>query len=283
MLECCPPKISYLYTSRKRLENCATYCTLVHSTATGDNNQDLWLNQDAESLVTMLSQFCLEVGQRNSKLYTPKSILQILSNLQNYSRTMDSDCLQFMCSKDPRFERLHTVLDNTSRQLHKDGIGVTKVKARIVTVAEEQCLWDTGVMATDNPTSLLNGVFFYCGMYLCQRGGGEHRNMKYSQVVIKTVVNPNAPSETIKCLVYTEHGSKNRTGSSHQVHLDNKEVVHYANASLGNRCFVYMVELYMSKLSEKVIKKDLFYCKPAKIFEDGVGIMTVQLGIEPNQ
>ena len=150
------------------------------------SNQDLWFNQDAESLVTMLSQFCLEVRQCNGKPYTPKSILQILSNLQNYSRTMDSDCLQFMCSKDPRFERLHTVLDNTSRQLHKD--------------AEEQCLWDTGVMATDNPTSLLNGVFFYCGMYLCLRGGGEHRNMKYSQVVIKTVVNLNAPSETIKCL-----------------------------------------------------------------------------------
>ena len=125
----------------------------------------------------------------------------------------------------------------------------------------------------------VNGEFFYCGMYLCLRGGCEHRNMKYSQVAFKTVVDPNAPSETIKCLVYTEHGSKNRTGSSHQVHLDNKEVVHYANASLGNRFFVYMVELYMSKLSEKLLKKIYFIANQQKKLKMVFGILTVQLGI----
>lgn len=233
-------------------------------------SEDLWLCQDPERLVMMLSLFFMEVRQRNGKPYTPKSLLQILTNLYKHASTIDSGCLPFMSAKDSRFQRLHTVLDNTSCQLHKEGIGVTKVQARVVTTTEENCLWDTGVIATDSPTSLLNGVFFYCGLYLCLRGGGEHRSIKYSQFAIKTVVNPNDPSEMIKCLVYTEHGSKNRTGSCHQVHLDNKEVVHYANASLGDRCFVSMVEMYLSKLPQKAIEKDLFYCKPAKNFEKGV-------------
>ena len=171
-------------------------------------SEDLWLCQDPERLVTMLSLFFMEVRQRNGKPYTPKSLLQILTNLYKHASTIDSGCLPFMSAKDSRFQHLHTVLDNTSCQLHKEGIGVTKVQARVVTTTEENCLWDTGVIATDSPTSLLNGVFFYCGLYLCLRGGGEHRSIKYSQFAIKTVVNPNDPSEMIKCLVYTEHGSK---------------------------------------------------------------------------
>ena len=41
----------------------------------------------------------------------------------------------------------------------------------------------------------------------------------------------------------------------HQVRLENKVVKHYANNSLGKQCFMYLIELYISKLG-------LFYCKP---------------------
>ena len=231
--------------------------------------EDLWLCRDAKQFTTMLSQYCLEVKQRNGTPYTPKSILQILINLQSYARSQDTDSFSFMNQKDTRFLRIHNVLDNMSCSLHKEGVGVFKVQARIITETEEQRLWESGVMGTSCPTSLLNAVFFYCGLHLCLRGGDEHLSLKFSQFLIKKVENPSKPNETIECLVYSEHGSKNRPGSTHQVHLANKQVVHYANSSLGERCFVYLVQLYMSKLPLKAIEKDQFYCKPATCIADG--------------
>ena len=194
--------------------------------------EDLWLCRDAESFCEMMSLFCLEVKQKNGNPYTPKSILQILTNLQSYAHSQDSESFPFMNQKDARFKRIHDVVDNVSRQLHEDEVGVSKVQARSVTVAEEQQLWESGVIGTSTPTSLLNAVFYYCGLHLCLRGGDEHRNLKLSQFVIRTVENPTASNESIKCLVYTEHGSKNRPGSMHHVHLSNKEVVHYAKIHL---------------------------------------------------
>ena len=41
--------------------------------------------------------------QRNGNPYTPKSILQVVTNLQHYSRTHNSNSLHFMNTKDFRF------------------------------------------------------------------------------------------------------------------------------------------------------------------------------------
>ena len=207
----------------------------------------------------MLSTFCLEVKQQSGDPYTPKLLLQILTNLQNYARSIDSG--SFMCLKNPRFKRLHTVLDNITCKLHKEGVGTSKIQACTKTAAEEQQLWESGVIGTSTPSALLNSVFFYCGIHLCLRGGSEHRSLKVSQFTIKQVGNPSASDEFIKCLIYTEHGSKNRSGSVHQVHLQNK-VIHFANSSLGERCFVHMIKPL------KAIEKDHFYCRSTVHFDD---------------
>ena len=124
------------------------------------------------------------------------------------------------------------MLDNVSRKLHKSGIGTVKAQARVITTQEEETLWTTGVVGTTSPNSLLNAVFFYCGVYLCLHGGDEHRDLKYSQFEFGLVDNPEYVSEKIEIMKYTEHGSKNRPGAMHQVHLNNKLVVHYAKSVL---------------------------------------------------
>ena len=67
----------------------------------------------------MLACFCLEVKQQNSNHYTctPKSVLQMLINLQKYMYVYEqnSQAFHFMNQKDERFSRVHTVLDNLSR------------------------------------------------------------------------------------------------------------------------------------------------------------------------
>ena len=50
------------------------------------------------------------------------------------------------------------------------------------------------------------------------------------------------------------------------MHLDNKVVLHYADASQGERCAVYLIELYCSKLLDAVKAKDLFCCEPKSKF-----------------
>ncbi len=226
--------------------------------------EDLWDSENPEKVCEMLSLFCTEVMQQNGERYTPKSLLQILINLQKYAKGQSENAFHFMNQKDGRFKALHNTLDNVSRELHKSGVGTCKIQARTITRNEEERLWASGVMGTSTPESLLNAVFFYCGIYLCLRGGDEHRGLKYSQFEFDVVENPENTSETIKIVKYTEHGSKNRPGTMHQVHLQNKVVIHYANASLEEKCFVHILETYMSKLPATAVKKDLFYCRALK-------------------
>ena len=68
-------------------------------------SEDLWLLRDPEFFAKMMSQFCLEVKQQNGSSYTPKSLLQILINLQKYARSQDPDTFYFMNQKDARFKR----------------------------------------------------------------------------------------------------------------------------------------------------------------------------------
>ena len=111
-----------------------------------------------------------------------------------------------------------------------------------------------------------NAIFFYCGVLFCLRGGAEHRELKYSQFELTTVQDPTDSSQMTKCVIYSEFGSKNHQGSVHQVHLDNKIVTHYADESLGDRCFVSLFELYRSKLPDAARERDIFYCKPKTRF-----------------
>ena len=58
----------------------------------------------------MISLFCLEVKQKNRNPYTPKSILQILTNLQSYAHTQDPESFPFMNQKDVRIKHIHDVV-----------------------------------------------------------------------------------------------------------------------------------------------------------------------------
>ena len=72
-----------------------------------------------ETFTTMMLHLCLETRKQNG--LTPKSLLQILINLQKYAHSQDLESFYFMNKKDACFKHIHTVrLDNISRQLHKE-------------------------------------------------------------------------------------------------------------------------------------------------------------------
>lgn len=87
----------------------------------------------------------------------------------------------------------------------------------------------------------------------CLRGGLEHRNLSVSQ--LKRLTDPDR-------YLYLEHSSKNRPGGVDQVKLDHKSVTIVANSSVSERCPVFILDKYISKLPNAAIEKELFYRRP---------------------
>ena len=66
----------------------------------------------------------------------------------------------------------------------------------------------------------------------------------------------------IRYMQYTEHGSRNHPGGTHQLNENNKVVTQFAKPELGDKCHVFLLELYLSKLPDRAFQGDIFYIKP---------------------
>ena len=88
----------------------------------------------------------------------------------------------------------------------------------------------------------------------CLRGGSEHRNLKLSQ--LQRSSNPDQ-------YLYTENGSKNRSGRLSERSVANKHVpIVSTYKQVGERCHVYLLDMYISKMPKKAKELDYFYLRP---------------------
>ena len=100
----------------------------------------------------------------------------------------------------------------------------------------------------------MRAVFYLNGVNLCLRGGSEHRNLKLSQ--FQRLGNPDR-------YLYVENGSKNHSGSMSERSIQNKRVPIYSTfKTVGERCHVHILDLYISKMPEKAQQNDWFYLRP---------------------
>ena len=110
-----------------------------------------------------------------------------------------------------------------------------------------------GILNTATPKGLFRAVFYYNGKNVVLRGGQEHRELQISQIVRFT--NPTRYE-------YTENASKNRSGGLAQLRVVHKKVPIYANPGAGERCHVYLLDKYLSKLPSAAKEKGWFYWQP---------------------
>ena len=104
------------------------------------------------------------------------------------------------------------------------------------------------------------------------RGGEEHRSLLLSQIKF-------GEEDNTEYVEYTENSSKKRPGGNKLLNLENKVVRFYSQPSLGEHCHVHPLKLYISKLPEASVKKDLFYCRLLKKFsDDGPWYCNMSLG-----
>lgn len=105
-------------------------------------------------------------------------------------------------------------------------------------------------MDTKTPIGLQNAAFFVVGKMFCLRGGQEHRGLRLSQ--LKRCDNK---------YVYYENTSKNRNGTFKQLRVKSKVVPLHPCPEAGERCPVFILDRYISKLPAEAKEKDHFLCK----------------------
>lgn len=203
---------------------------------------------DSAELEEWLCLYISETRQSNGERFPPSSLSALLSGISRQIQKCNPKGFNIMDTKDQLFQRLHAVRDTVYHALHKEGVGTTREQARIITYEEKEQLWVLGILGTHTPQALLNAVFYYNGLHFALRGGQEHRELKRSQLAYKQLPNPSNPAEKVECFVYTEHGSKNRSGTVSQQYVPNKVVTQYANPAVGDRCHVELLKLYIGKL-----------------------------------
>ena len=226
---------------------------------------DILLTDNKEKLCECLCKYVVETRKEDGTHYPPRTIQILLMGLQRHIRSAKVGfAINFMT--DTEFTKLRNVCDTYYRQLHSKGVGTSVNRTKPLSPEDEDQLWVTGVLNPNTPEGLLNCVFFYNGKNFCLRGGQEHRDMKFSQLKREVVKIGHDPKV---CYVYTEYGSKNRSGGLKQLKIENKVVRQFE--SPGERCHVTFLDTYMLKVPKSALEKDNFYLRPlAKAPDDPI-------------
>ena len=63
--------------------------------------------------------------------------------------------------------------------------------------------------------------------------------------------------------IYIEKLVQDKQGGLKQLRMEHKVVTIVSNEAVGNRCSVFLLDRYISKLPDKAKEMDLFYCRPS--------------------
>lgn len=232
-----------------------------------------------EALVHWFSLFLAEVRSRDGKPYTPVSLQGLLFGLLRHMRQRNPQAPNFMDKKDQRFRDLHSVIDDTFAHLEEQGVGTQKKYVPLVadiTPAQENHLWELGVLGTNSPLKLLRAVYFKVGSVFRINGALKHRSLKPS--LFKRDINPDRYTYTV-----AEGRSKQNPIGYKSNTFFKFYPVYYANPSAGERCLLHILDLYMAKIPSYALREDVFYLRPKVIVpkvEDAPWYDPIPVGIE---
>ena len=201
-----------------------------------------------------LSKFVLEVRRRDGQPYPPNSMYQLTCGLLRWIRETKPALNLFA---DAEFAGFRKTLDGEMKRLRSMGLGVQQKQAEPISEGEENQLWEKGLLGDHSPQVLLDTLVYFCGLYFALRSGQEHRNLQFTQ--FKLVEQTDSPS----CLVYTENASKNNKGGIAQRKVAPKEVTHYANTDMSQRCLVRLFKEYCRHCPPDC-KTTAFYLTPLR-------------------
>ena len=114
--------------------------------------------------------------------------------------------------EDEVFAKMRSVLDAKMKQLSRQGLGIEKNQADVITTEIEEILWSKGILGCSNPRTLLNTMVYLIGLHFALRAGKEHRNLRFgeeSQISLKQ-----DPVDDAICSTLKTFRKQNRVGCS---------------------------------------------------------------------
>ena len=118
---------------------------------------------DVAELNHWLCLYVLETRRSDGNKYPVSTLYALLSGILRHMRSVDPECPNFLDANDHKFKDLHAALDNLGRQLRSEGVGAEVKHASVISLEEEEALWEQGILGCDSPKSLLRAVFYLNG------------------------------------------------------------------------------------------------------------------------
>ncbi|XP_063398361.1 uncharacterized protein LOC134683169 isoform X1 [Mytilus trossulus] len=141
----------------------------------------VYKNVTEEELNDLLIKFIHEVRNSAGAPYPPNSIRSLIAGFQRIFRRSGWTNLSLFDSTKKEFSKFHKALDERCIELIKQGIGVKKKQAQMITDQQEQVLWDKGVFSLDMSWGLLYAVYFYTCKVFCVGPSYELWKLRVSQ------------------------------------------------------------------------------------------------------
>ncbi|XP_052060202.1 uncharacterized protein LOC127700667 isoform X1 [Mytilus californianus] len=204
-------------------------------------------NVTEEELNELLIKFIYEVRNGAGAPYPPNSIRSLIAGFQRIFRRSGWTNLSLFDSTKKEFSKFHKALDDRCCELIKQGIGVSKKQAQMITDQQEQVLWEKGVFSLDMSWGLLYAVYFYTCKVFCVGPSYELWKLRVSQFAF-------GEDETGKYVQFTSRV----TVSSKKI----KPVKQY-KCEDNPRTYYNMLEKYML-IIPKV--NDIFWFRPSRDF-----------------
>lgn len=206
-------------------------------------------NLDDSELSKCLSVFIHEVRREDGIKYPPNSLVSLIAGLQQTVRTVR----QVDFFRDEAFRLVRESLNAAMKIGTKEGLGLNKQHAEIVSYADEEKLWDK-VLGSETPEQLLRTLFYLNGLHFALRGGQEHSQLSIDQFRLED-------RNGKMCLTYKETATKTNAGGLSDTRYEPKEVIQFPNETNPARCHVRLFQKFMSV---RPSGNKRFYLLPAK-------------------
>ena len=208
-----------------------------------------------EDLVFALPRFIMEVHKKSGENYLAETLYDIIIYLKLFL-AMKGRNVKIL--DEHHFYVIRNTLDNRMKELTRLGCIKPHKKARIITIEEENLLWQMGILGNHNPKVLIESLFVF-GIHFVLHAGMEHHAFRFgdrSQLKLHI-----EDSGTLRYLEYTEDCSKHNPGGIGHMKLAKKVVRAYENTTDLTRCIVKFYEQYISACPKLAKCPDDFYLR----------------------
>ena len=152
---------------------------------------------------------------------------------------------------------------------------IEKRQAQVITASDEDYRWNLGLLGEHSPQVLFDTIVYMVGLYFALRSGNEHRRLRHNPSQLQVIEPPDGRAY----IIYREDVSKTNQGGLNSCRKKPKEVVHYANTTNPERCFIQLFKVYNSRCpSDRPDNALYFLLKPLSTPKGHIWYSKVPLG-----